>query len=164
MAMQAICVGRMSMAGDEETHQRRQSPSGLGDVKKYREVQNDNIARTEREPASAKIIQVHPHHHLVRRADTWWAIKALGRTKRDLNAKQWLVFLGMEFGWVEDEKGVLRAHPGKRELKDRDLSFEEVAAYYGLNRSTVQEYDRTARRIYRDHVEAVRFEGPDDGD
>jgi hypothetical protein len=158
----------MMAANDDETHQRRRSPSGLGDVKKYREVQNDNLARTEREPASAKIVQVHPHHHLVRRADTWWAIKALGRTKRDLTnergevGKEWWVFLGMEFGWVRDARGILIAHPGKRELKDRDLSFEEVAAHYGLNRSTVEQYDRTARRIYREHVEAVRFEGPDD--
>lgn len=146
---------------DDEQHPKRQRPSssGLKDVKKYREIQNDNIARTEREPASAKIIQVHPHHHLIRRIDTWWAIKALGRTKRDLNAKQWLCFVAMEFGWVEDEYGILRAHSGKREAKDRDLSFEEVGAHYSLNRSTVEEYDRTARRIYREHVDAVLAEG-----
>jgi hypothetical protein len=68
----------------------------------------------------------------------------------------------MEFGWVQDERGILRAHPGKRETKDRDLSFEEVAAYYGLSRGTVEEYDRTARRVYRQHVEAVLFEGEDE--
>jgi hypothetical protein len=105
---------------------RRKSPNGLGDVKKYREIQNDHL------------------------------------TKRDLNEKQWLCFLGMEFGWVQDERGILRAHPGKRETKDRDLSFEEVAAHYGLSRGTVEEYDRTARRVYRQHVEAVLFEGEDE--
>jgi hypothetical protein len=153
----------MDDAGDGPIR-RRKSPNGLGDVKKYREIQNDNIARTEREPESAKITKVHPHHDLVRRADTWWAIKALGRTKRDLNEKQWLCFLGMEFGWVQDERGILRAHPGKRETKDRDLSFEEVAAYYGLTRYTVEQYDRAARRIYRSHVAVIRADGPDDGE
>jgi hypothetical protein len=145
---------------------RRKSPSGLGDVKKYREIQNDHLARTEREPESAKITRVLPHPHLVRRTDTWWAIKALGRTKRDLTnergevGKEWLVFVAMEFGWVQDQYGILRAHKGRQETKDRDLSFEEVAAHYGLGRSTVEQYDRTARRIYREHAAVIRAEGP----
>lgn len=138
----------------------RRAPSGLRDVKKYREIQNDNLAKTEREPESAKIIAVHPHHDLIKRTDTWWAIKALGRTKQDLNEKQWLCFLGMEFGWVQDQYGILRAHKGKQELKERDLSFEEVADYYGLTRYTVEQYDRAARRKYREHVAIIRAEGP----
>ena len=140
----------------------RKSPSGLRDVKKYREIQNDNSEEHQREPGHAKIVRVEPHHDLVKRTDTWWAIKALGRTKRDLPRKQWLCFIAMEFGWVEDARGILRAHKGKQEAKERDLSFEEVAEHYGLNRSTVEEYDRTARRVYRDHRDAVRAEGPDE--
>jgi len=144
----------------------RRAPSGLRDVKKYREIQNYHIAKTEREPESAKIIAVHPHHDLVKRTDTWWAIKALGRTKAgftDANGrvgKEWFVFLAMEFGWVVDAKGILRPHKGKQETKERDLSFEEVADYYGLARYTVEQYDREARRKYREHAAIIRAEGP----
>jgi hypothetical protein len=145
---------------------RRKAPNGLREVKRCREIQNDNIARTERDPGSAKITTVQPHHHLVIRADTWWAIKALGRTKRDLTnergdvGKEWLVFVAMEFGWVQDQYGILRSHKGKQEPKERDLSFEEVAAWYGLSRTTVEQYDRTARRLYREHAAILRAEGP----
>ncbi|MCA1670015.1 MAG: hypothetical protein LC793_22035 [Thermomicrobia bacterium] len=156
----------MDASDDLPPTRQRRAPSGLTDIKKYREIQNDNLAKTDREANSAKILQVHPHHDLIRRTDTWWAIKALGRTKRDFTradgtvGKEWWVFLGCEFGWVTDDRGILRPHKGKQEPIERDLTFEEVADHYGLNRSTVEEYDRVARRTYRKHVVEIRAEGP----
>lgn len=139
----------VTMPGDDAPRRRR--PSGLGRLKGVREIQNENVEEHEREPKRAKITQTDPHRHLVKRADTHMDVRVLAATKRDLPRQQWLVFVAMEFGWVEDARGILRAHPGKREPVERNLSFEEVAIYYGLSAETVKQYDKLARRTFRQH-------------
>lgn len=129
----------------------RRGKGTLGRLHTAHTLQNENIEEHEREPRRAKITETDPHHHLVKRADAHMDMRVLGATKRDLPHQVWLVFLAMEFGMVEDARGVLRWHRGKQEPVERDLSFEEVAAHYGLGVPTVREYDRRARRVYRAH-------------
>jgi hypothetical protein len=130
---------------------RRPKGGDLGRIKAVREIQNENVEEHEREPRRAKITETDPHHHTIRRADAYMDIRVLAATKRDLPEMHWLVFLAMEFGFVRDARGILRIHTGKREPVERDLTFEEVAAHYGLSRGTVERYDRTARRVFRQH-------------
>jgi hypothetical protein len=144
--------------GDDLLPVRRyKRPSGLRDVRRVREIQNENIEEHAREPRRAKITETEPHHHLESREDKHGSVRALALTKKRLPVKKWLAFVGMEFGMVEDAKGILRVHRAllRADAEDRDLSFEEVAAHYGLAVETVKEYDRDARREYRKAHEEV---------
>jgi hypothetical protein len=158
----AIMARSVGMAtSDDETHQRRR-PSSLTKIKRYREVQNDNIEQHEREPGKGKITQSHIHAHAVRRVDSWIDMRVLGATKRDLPTKEWLCFCAMEFGMVEDKNGILRMHKGKLEPVERDLTFDEVAAHYGLTRDTVERYDQHARKVFKSHRMQAEYMTPEE--
>lgn len=144
--------------GDELISIRRyKRPSGLRAVKALREIQNENIEEHAREPRRAKITETEPHHHLEKREDKHDALRALAVTQKRIPPKKWLVFVAMEFGMVEDAKGILRIHRALLHADDeeRDLSFEEVAVHYGIAVETVKEYDRDARREYRKAYDEV---------
>ena len=160
--MLAIVKGAHVDDGDDliRPATRRKPPSGLRDVKKLREIQNENIEEHQREPRYAKITQSEPHHDLEKRVDKYESVQALARTKKALPPRKWLVFVAVEFGMVEDARGILRVHRAllKPDEDERDLTFEEVAQFYKLAPETVKEYDRDARREYQKHRDAVVHE------
>jgi hypothetical protein len=143
---------------DEPQSGRRRSNRSLDRLHKLHDAQNDYLEEHEREPKRAKITESTVHHDEVTRLDARFDWEALSQTKEKLPKKEYLVFVAMEFGMVEDAKGILRWHPGKREPVNRDLSFAEVARHYGLAESTVQEYDRGARKIYADAFADIQYE------
>jgi hypothetical protein len=155
--MMVVTEEGQGRADDPLLVRRYRRPSGLRDVRKLREIQNENVEEHEREPRRAKITETEPHHHLESRAEKYDSHRALALTKKRLPVKKWLAFVGMEFGMVEDGKGILRVHRVllRADAEDRDLSFEEVAAHYSLAVETVKEYDRDARREYQRACEDV---------
>lgn len=159
-----MIAAEVRMVGNDEQHpkRRRKSPSGLKDVKKYLDVENENIEEHQRENGHAKITQVDPHHDLITRVDRYDSVEALARVEAKLPRKKWLCFVACEFGMVEDARGILRVHraliPGLLAKKPRDLSFEEVAAYYRLAAETVKVYDQEGRREYQVAFDAILHE------
>jgi hypothetical protein len=153
----AVVGDGQGRADDPLMVRRFRRSSGLRDVRKVREIQNENIEEHAREPRRAKITETEPHHHLESRAEKYDSQRALALTKKRLAVKKWLAFVGMEFGMVEDEKGILRAHRAllRADAEERDLSFEEVATHYRLAVETVKDYDREARREYQKAYEEV---------
>jgi hypothetical protein len=136
-----------------QTHDR----NSLKRLHRARGVENDNLEEHEREPRGGKITHTEMHHHAVTRVDAHFDVQVLAATKRDLPKMEYLCFIGMEFGMVEDERGILRWHPGKREPIERDLSFAEVARHYRLSDDTVQQYDKRARRVYGRHLANAEY-------
>lgn len=137
---------------------RRKVPSGLRDVKCLRDIQNEHIEEHEREPKRAKVTESEPHHDLEKREEKHWSLVALALTKKRLPPKKWQCFLAVEFGMVEDAKGILRVHRAllaRPEEDERALTFDEVAQWYSVSADTVKQYDGEARRAYQRAREEV---------
>jgi hypothetical protein len=113
------------------------------------EIDNERVEEHEREPDRGKVTLSDVHRHLMRRVDDRREVQVLAATKRDLPPQVWLIFLALELGWVADERGILRPHRARQEPKPRYPSVVEVAAHYGLAESTVRQYGRQGRRVYR---------------
>jgi hypothetical protein len=153
-----VDMAARAMMDAERGAERRQSNRSLTRLHKMHDAQNDYLEEHEREPRRARITESTVHHDEVTRLDARFDWEALGKTKEKLPRREYLCFIAMEFGLVEDAKSILRWHPGKRELIERDLSFAEVAKHYGLAESTVQEYDRGARKVYADAFADIQYQ------
>ncbi len=146
----------MVTTGDDERGRGGRGKS-LARIHKARGVQDEHLEKHELEPGGGKIVRSEVHPHLVTRADAHFDLQCLAATKRDLPRMEYLCFCAMEFGMVEDDRGILRWHPGKREPVERDLTFAEVGKHYNLSEDTVQQYDRRARKVYGRHREDALY-------
>lgn len=141
-----ISVGVMMQRDEPEQRPRKQVDTRA--VNRLRKAENENSEEHEREPRRAKITYTTIHHDLETRVTDERVLRVLSTLKGALPRMEWLVFIALNFGTVEDDRGVLRFHVACQEIKQRLPSIDEIARYYHLSYSTVQNYDSRARRLY----------------
>lgn len=142
--------------GDDLQRRRARRTPALKRVHTAIRKENDNLEEHQRD--GSKITHSTVHRDAAARLDARFDIQALGATKRRVATGEWLAFIAMEFGMVEDARGILRWHPAKREPVERDLTFAEVGRQYNLTERTVQEYDRRVRKVYGEELANVAYE------
>jgi len=143
--------------GDDLLRRRRRRQPSLKRIHNALDRDNHNLEEHEREGDDEKITYTTVHHDAATRLDARFDFQALGATKARVSPSEWRAFLGMEFGMVEDARGILRFHPAKRETVERDLTFAEVGKHYNFSESTVREYDRRARKVYGEELANVQY-------
>jgi hypothetical protein len=160
MAMQAICVGRMSMVGDDETHQRREIPPFPWDSLRYILTGGGEYSPD----TSLKPVPISTRNttgirgQVINRAAYGPVMECIGRAFGE-NAKRhklfpahWPVFLACEVGLVQrpDRRGLPRWAIYRPERPDAVVPDHEAAVLFGVSTETIRMYLGAARRAVED--------------
>jgi hypothetical protein len=125
-------------------------------VRRLMAITNERVEQHEYEQEDHRKVTISDvHRNLMDRVDDRREVHLLAATKRALPRQTWRVFVALELGWVEDERGIFRPHPATQEPKKRYPTVEEVAAYYHLSDETVERYGQQGRKTYNEMREQV---------